>query len=249
MPLVVCSCLQCATPSPSTTHATRGAGSRAPADVGFNTLQAVTPLCLPPSLLPGFRAVRLLDQEGDPPAVQPGAAAADRPQVQLRGAVEGSSPPGRRAAATSSVLRPWPSPTLSRLFLRRWAGEAEPLRFSPERWMHGAAQKAGAWIPFGGGPRWEPALLRSSLGRRAVRSPPQPITCRPLHTAIGAPQPPGLHPVPHPACCGVQAVPGLALSHNSLPPRASRRTRPPGHQPLPPACAGCAWAGCWRWRR
>ncbi|PSC75274.1 cytochrome P450 [Micractinium conductrix] len=35
----------------------------------------------------------------------------------------------------------------------RWAGEAEPLRFSPERWMHGAAQKAGAWIPFGGGPR------------------------------------------------------------------------------------------------
>lgn len=36
----------------------------------------------------------------------------------------------------------------------RWAGEADPLQFKPERWLNGATQKAGAWIPFGGGPRF-----------------------------------------------------------------------------------------------
>ncbi|KAL4444062.1 hypothetical protein ABPG75_011799 [Micractinium tetrahymenae] len=35
----------------------------------------------------------------------------------------------------------------------RWAGEADPLQFRPERWLDGAAHRTGAWIPFGGGPR------------------------------------------------------------------------------------------------
>lgn len=54
----------------------------------------------------------------------------------------------------------------------RWAGEADPLQFKPERWLNGAAQKAGAWIPFGGGPRlclgWLLAMVEMKMLLAAV---------------------------------------------------------------------------------
>lgn len=39
------------------------------------------------------------------------------------------------------------------IHLCRWQDEDDVQAFKPERWLHGAAQKQGAWIPFGGGQR------------------------------------------------------------------------------------------------
>lgn len=55
---------------------------------------------------------------------------------------------------------------------RRWQGEDNPLAFKPERWLHGAASKAGAWIPFGGGVRlclgWLLAMVEMKVGGEGV---------------------------------------------------------------------------------
>ncbi|EFN55595.1 hypothetical protein CHLNCDRAFT_134129 [Chlorella variabilis] len=68
----------------------------------------------------------------------------------------------------------------------RWQDEDDVQAFKPERWLHGAAQKQGAWIPFGGGQRlclgWllamtEMKVLLASIFRRyalELRLPEEP---------------------------------------------------------------------------